>query len=149
MGRHGRRGGGALSGSLSPLAAAAIALLAAACTVAPPPALQAPGGEATARHALRWTTASEVDTFGFDVYRAELPEGPFEKVTERPILGAGTSDQHHQYRFVDEGVDPDATYYYYVESIGLDGSRERLTPILRAGPKPSVEPAASGARGNP
>ncbi|MGA9827237.1 MAG: hypothetical protein WBQ57_02715, partial [Rhodanobacteraceae bacterium] len=40
-----------------------------------------------------WTTASEQDNFGFDVYRGNSDNGPFTKLTKDPILGAGTSDE--------------------------------------------------------
>ena len=37
-----------------------------------------------------------------------------------------------------EKIDPRRTYYYYVESISMDGVRERFTPVGKAGPK--IEP---------
>ena len=109
---------------------------------APEPGPQAPepAGEEKPPYEskVRWKTASEVDNFGFDVYRAESEEGPFERVTERPIQGAGTSDVPQQYEWVDTRIDPRRAYYYYVESISMSGVRERFTPVIRA--KPKLEP---------
>jgi hypothetical protein len=84
---------------------------------------------------LRWKTASEVENFGFDVYRGDAEEGPFERLTETPIPGAGTVDEPQDYVFVDRTIDPRRAYWYYVESISLDGVRERFTPVFRAAPK--------------
>ena len=84
---------------------------------------------------LKWKTASEVDNFGYDVYRSEDPDGPFQRMTERPIEGAGTTDEPSQYQFVDDTIDPTKTYYYYVESISMAGVRDRFTPISKTAPK--------------
>ncbi|MCA1779401.1 MAG: hypothetical protein LC637_08480 [Xanthomonadaceae bacterium] len=84
---------------------------------------------------VTWSTASESDNFGFDVYRAETPEGPFVRITPQPMLGAGTSDLKHDYRFTDREVTASKTYFYYVESISLSGERKRFTPVMQAPPK--------------
>ena len=81
---------------------------------------------------LKWATASEVNNFGFDVYRGETEEGPFTRLNESPIEGAGNSDEPSFYEYVDDTIDPRKAYYYYVESISLDGRRERFTPIYPA-----------------
>ncbi|MBN8728298.1 MAG: hypothetical protein J0H15_11445 [Xanthomonadales bacterium] len=83
----------------------------------------------------RWTTASEQDNFGFDVYRGDSEKGPFTKLTKEPILGAGTSDETHKYEYRDESIDPCKAYWYYVEGISTNGTREKFTPTFRAAPK--------------
>ncbi|MCK9489574.1 MAG: hypothetical protein M0Q42_09300 [Xanthomonadales bacterium] len=80
----------------------------------------------------RWSTASELENFGFDVYRAESEEGPFDRLTIDPIPGAGTSDEPHQYSFRDDTIDPCVDYWYYVESVSTSGTREKFTPTFRA-----------------
>ncbi|HEV8239009.1 MAG TPA: hypothetical protein VGS57_06545 [Thermoanaerobaculia bacterium] len=87
------------------------------------------------RNTVRWSTASEVDNFGYDVYRGTSPDGPFERITADPIPGAGTTDEPQKYSFVDDEIDPYATYYYYVEAISLAGVRERFTPVIPSKPK--------------
>jgi hypothetical protein len=126
----------------------------AACTSAPTPAVPAaepptpePAVEApTYSNTLRWTTASEVDNFGFDVYRGDSEDGPFERLTENPISGAGTTDLTTQYSFEDKDIDPYRVYFYYVESISLQGVREQFTPIIEAKAK---LPASASAVGEP
>jgi hypothetical protein len=118
-----------------------------ACRSAAPPAEPvaplAPVSEEEFSNTLRWSTASEVDNFGFDVYRAETEEGPFERMTEDPIAGAGTTDLPSKYAFEDAAIDPETTYYYYVESISLQGVREQFTPIIRAPAKRPAEGASA------
>lgn len=80
----------------------------------------------------KWSTASELENFGFDVYRGESEEGPFDRLTASPILGAGTSDEPHQYSFRDDSIDPCKDYWYYVEAISTSGAREKFTPTFRA-----------------
>ena len=63
----------------------------------------------------RWTTASETDNFGYDVYRGDSEKGPFIKLTKQPILGNGTTEETHKYKFVDDTIDPCKDYWYYVE----------------------------------
>lgn len=91
----------------------------------------------TEPNVIRWSTASEHDSFGYDVYRGSSPEGPFTVVNDEVIPGAGTTDLPQSYRFVDEAVEPDTTYWYYIESISLTGERRRITPIhpSRTGPE--------------
>jgi hypothetical protein len=95
-----------------------------------------------------WTTASEEENFGYDVFRSSVGEkGPFEKLTKQPMLGNGTTDETHEYRFADDAIDPCKDYWYYVESIGTNGAREKFTPVFRAPAKrhsgvPADQPAA-------
>lgn len=88
-------------------------------------------------NSIKWSTASEVNNFGYDVYRADSEEGPFRKMTEDPIPGAGTVDTPTSYEFVDDTIAPETVYYYYVESISMDGERERFTPVFPSKPKPA------------
>lgn len=130
----------------------ALALVGAmACVSTPPPASPVPAEpiaepvveEPEYSNTLRWTTASEVDNFGFDVYRGDSEEGPFERLTENPISGAGTTDLTTKYSYVDTAIDPTRPYFYYVESISLQGVREQFTPIIKAKPKIGGDAAAS------
>lgn len=93
---------------------------------------------------LRWRTASEVDNFGFDVYRSESPDGLFTRITKTPVPGAGTHDEPSTYKYVDDTIKPDVTYYYYVESISMSSEREKFTPTFQA-PIKSSRPSAPEA----
>lgn len=124
------------------LAAAVSLLPAGACrTVAPEPepaagnGPSAQRGEEAPRSVLRWRTASEIANFGFDVYRSRSPDGPFRRITELPIAGAGNADTPRSYSYADLDVEACEVYFYYVESISMEGEREPFTPVVRARPQ--------------
>jgi len=100
-----------------------------------PEAATSPSPTPPYRNTVRWATASELDNFGYDVYRGTSADGPFERITPDPVPGAGTTDETHRYSFADDDIDPHQTYYYYVESISITGHRERFTPVIEAKPK--------------
>ena len=111
-----------------------------------PPTSTEDGAEEPETYAntLRWSTASEVENFGFNVYRGDSEEGPFVRLTEDPIPGAGTTDAPSKYSYADDTIDPRKAYWYYVESISMGGEIERFTPVFRAKPKIAEEEAEGG-----
>ncbi len=123
------------------------------CVASAPQAVTAPAPESDAAvdaaaqtpekwsNTIRWATASEVENLGYNVYRGVHEDGPWSRLNAELIPGAGTTDEPNRYRFVDETVDPHRIYYYWVESVSIDGVRERFTPVARVGPK--VPPASS------
>jgi len=80
----------------------------------------------------RWATASEQDNFGFDVFRGDTEKGDFKKLTEKPVLGAGTSDETHKYEYRDDTIDPCKDYWYYIEQVSTKGVHEKISPVFRA-----------------
>lgn len=96
-----------------------------------------------------WSTASEEENFGYDVYRGNVEKGPFVKLTKQPILGNGTTNDTHQYKYVDDSIDPCHDYWYYVESISSDGVREKFTPVFRAPAKRHAGDKAAAAPPKP
>lgn len=118
--------------------------------VAPSPSPSPSGSPSPAplANTLKWSTASEVENFGYDVYRGDKEEGPFTRINAKPIPGAGTFDEPRFYQYVDSDIDPTRYYYYYVESISLKGVREKFTPVIKAPPKrplPGASPAPAPA----
>jgi len=98
-------------------------------------------GETDHKNTLKWSTASEVDNFGFDIYRAGSENGPFIRLNDSPIPGAGTSDLPTYYEYVDDTINPTLEYFYYIESISISGEREKFTPTNRVAPK--IDPTKS------
>ena len=84
---------------------------------------------------IKWSTASEVENAGFNVYRGDSEDGPFERLNDELIEGAYTTDEPSSYSFLDREIDPYRSYFYYVESVSLSGVRENFTPVIRAKPK--------------
>ena len=81
---------------------------------------------------IKWQTASELNNFGFDVFRGENEEGPFTKVNENTIAGAGSVDTPSQYEFIDDTIEAEKVYWYYVESVSMSGKREKFTPTFQS-----------------
>jgi hypothetical protein len=79
---------------------------------------------------LSWSTASEVDNYGFLVLRGDQEAGPFKVMTPKLIPGAGTSDVPNQYHWEDVEVVPGQIYYYYLESVSLQGVKEKFSPVV-------------------
>ena len=80
---------------------------------------------------VSWQTVSEVDTLGFNLYRAEATDG------EQILLNAdlipsqvapGTLEGA-QYSFEDVDVKSGTTYYYWLEEEALDGSTTLYGPV--------------------
>lgn len=132
---------------LAGLLAAPLALVEASWAESPPapkptppaPAVAAPS--APIHNTIRWATASELNNFGFDVYRGLSEEGPFERVTPKPVAGAGTSDETNTYAFIDDTIEAGVVYHYYVEEISLSGSRKKISPIFAAPAKGLGDPS--------
>lgn len=123
------------SGALLALAMLAVIPTAAVGQVDPAPSMT-PVSEPTAvvapplRITLRWTTASELDNYGFFVMRSDVEEGPFKPLHPKAIAGAGNSEMPHKYSYDDAAVEMGKTYFYYVESVSTRGEREKFTPVI-------------------
>ncbi len=77
---------------------------------------------------LKWKTASEQENFGYDIYRSDTQEGEYSVINDEMIEGAGTTGNASSYAYKDDTIDPCKQYYYYIESISMDGEREAFTP---------------------
>jgi hypothetical protein len=96
----------------------------------------------------KWSTASEQDSFSFDVFRGDSEKGEFKKITPMPIMGAGTTDETHKYEYRDDTIDPCKEYWYYVESVSTKGAHEKFTPVFHAPAKRRPRGAAADATGH-
>lgn len=96
----------------------------------------------------RWSTASEQNSFAFDIFRSDTEKGEFTKINKDSILGAGTTDETHKYEYRDDTIDPCKDYYYYVESISTQGAHEKFTPTFHASAKRRPRGSAGDAAGH-
>jgi hypothetical protein len=92
----------------------------------PPPVLGRPG-ERLAR--LTWDAGQEEQAYGFLIYRADRPEGPFRRVNSR-IVPVSEGPPPHRYTYEDRDVEAGRSYYYYLESIGKGGLKARLSGVV-------------------
>ena len=79
---------------------------------------------------IRWTTENEIDVLGYNLYRADSPDGELVQVNDvliKPSLDPLVSSEHS---FVDEGRARGRTYYYVLETIDRNGNiKSRTDPI--------------------
>ena len=82
---------------------------------------------------LKWTTESEIDNAGFNIYRRENRHGEFKQINQELIDGNGTTATRSAYRWVDTTAKPDVVYYYQIEDVSFSGVQKRLTTIKAKG----------------
>ncbi len=99
----------------------------AAAQVSPP---QNGGLCSTAPNVLTWTTASEVNTVGFNLYRSESKDGPFTQINTQVIPTTGDAVTGSKYRYEDKEVLAGRTYYYQLEDVEAGGTTTRHGPII-------------------
>jgi hypothetical protein len=78
---------------------------------------------------VEWTTESEVDVAGFNLYRSENPNGPYVKVNTTLIPGSPDPLLGGKYVYTDTNVVAGQTYYYKLEDVDLDGTITLHGPI--------------------
>ena len=89
-------------------------------------------GQSGGQVALNWTTATELNTAGFNIYRAEQPDGPYSRINAQLIAANADALSGGKYQYVDTSVVPGKTYYYQVEDVELNGARVRHPAIAVA-----------------
>lgn len=97
------------------------------------------------RVVVRWETASEVDTAGFFLYRADSPDGPFLPLSDAPIPARGDPLTGAAYRFEDREVAWGRVYYYQLEELERTGARNRYPDVVEG--RAGIGPAGALATG--
>jgi hypothetical protein len=70
---------------------------------------------------ISWTTQSEIDNLGFNIYKSEKIADGYRKINKQLIPGAGSSTTRIEYSFVDENIQGNTTYYYKLENLDING----------------------------
>lgn len=82
-----------------------------------------------AKIVIDWSTASEIDTIGFYIYRSEIPDKGYVRVNSEIIPSAQDSLTGSHYSYTDNDVTPGILYYYILEDVNMDGQAARSKPI--------------------
>jgi len=83
--------------------------------------------EENGRVLLEWTTESELENLGFNVYRS-IDDVNYEKINESLIEGAINSSTSNDYTFIDTEVKSNMQYYYKLEDVSTKGETEMHGP---------------------
>jgi hypothetical protein len=92
---------------------------------------------------IKWTTASEVDNLGFNLYRSSQKDGPYQKLNSKLIPGSLNAVISNQYQFTDKEVESGKTYFYFLENVDIKGLKsqseiiEVVAPFVQPIPKES------------
>lgn len=82
---------------------------------------------------IDWQTASELNTKGFNLFRAEeAPDAQYEQINVALIPANGDSVTGASYRVVDEDALAGRWYLYQIEEIEWSGTRSRYPETVRA-----------------
>jgi hypothetical protein len=93
---------------------------------------------------IQWTTETETDHVGWDVYRSESKDGKFVKINEELIKGSGNSGMPHTYQYVDKTAIAGRQYYYYLEDFDIFGNTGKSDIIgISKGKAPSAKDSLS------
>jgi hypothetical protein len=74
---------------------------------------------------LKWETATEIDTVGFNIWRAQVKNGEYVNITKvnNQLVGIKAKNDYQgaSYSYEDHDVVPGNTYYYVLEDIDFAG----------------------------
>jgi hypothetical protein len=78
---------------------------------------------------VEWTTASELNTVGFNLQRGETQMGPFEQINVELIPATSDTLTGSSYSYIDNHVQAGTTYFYILEEIESTGNANHHGPI--------------------
>lgn len=82
---------------------------------------------------LQWTTASEINNLGYELWRAAKPDSGYVRLasylTHEALQGAGNSNRAIDYEFLDTDVRNGTTYSYLLVDVNFDNQKASHGPI--------------------
>lgn len=78
---------------------------------------------------IEWSTQSEIDNAGFNIYRSYEKKGSYEQINERIIPARGSATNGASYKFTDQNVRNSKTYWYKLEDVDFRGARTMHGPV--------------------
>ena len=78
---------------------------------------------------VQWTTQSETAVLGFHLFRA-TENNLSNAVVVSPLIPATNTSQEHNYSFTDEEIYDSGTYYYWLQSVYLNGGNDFHGPVF-------------------
>lgn len=78
---------------------------------------------------INWSTATEFDTAGFNIYRSDSLEGDFKQVNSQLLPAHADAAAGAKYSWVDRKAEPGKSYFYQLEDVEYNNSRTRHEPF--------------------
>ena len=75
---------------------------------------------------IKWITESERNCAGFNIKRSATRDGEFKIINSAMIPGADTTNERQSYTYTDKTAKPRVVYYYQLECVYVDGTRQTL-----------------------
>jgi hypothetical protein len=97
---------------------------------------------------LQWTTESETNNLGFNVFRSYDSNIANAIRVNYQIIGGTNTSTTQNYSFVDNAVEPETTYYYWLQMLDLDGTSHFSTFISVTTDIPSTPVVQATILGN-
>lgn len=72
---------------------------------------------------IEWSTASELNTAGFNLYRADKADGPFTQINSELIPASPDPLVGGSYAYTDTQVAAGQTYFYKLEDVETGGAK--------------------------
>lgn len=110
-----------------------------------PPTLEARDKDLDSGHTviLNWTRSPDDgagldNVAGYHIYRADSPDGPFQRLTDSPLApGDGSFQDRQENRIGGRKVEPGETYYYRMAAV-TEGGAESMSPVVSVTPEVSL-----------
>ncbi|MBM4458304.1 MAG: hypothetical protein FJ011_11155 [Chloroflexi bacterium] len=84
----------------------------------------------TAAVRVEWATETEMNTAGFNLYRSESPNGPFDAKINPQLIPASPDPMiGGEYHYLDRTAQAGKTYYYQLQEVERDGQVNTYGPI--------------------
>ena len=74
---------------------------------------------------VEWSTASELNTAGFNLYRGDSKDGPFTRINPELIPASLDPLVGGEYAFIDTNAIAGHIYYYQIEEVETNGATNR------------------------
>ena len=72
---------------------------------------------------IEWSTETEMDTAGFNLYRGDSPDGPFDvKINDQLIPSSTDPMTGGKYSYVDNTAQAGKLYYYQLQEVERNGA---------------------------
>ncbi|MFK7804022.1 MAG: hypothetical protein AB8G95_20475 [Anaerolineae bacterium] len=78
---------------------------------------------------ITWSTETEFDTAGFNIYRSDTLDGEYQQVNEQLLPGSAEAAAGASYTWIDKSAEPGRSYFYQLEDVEYSNNRTQHAPF--------------------